>query len=280
MSKEDAELLFHPKGFSKVTIAIGIASIVGAAALGILFVRGLSVIRAGHVGVVETAGTISRSLKPGIYWVNPFGSVEVYSTRIQDVKETVEATSLEGLSFNIDVSLQYHIDPGNVTEVYENIGDEETEIVTSRFRSIVRMVTAQYPVEAIYSVKRQEVSDRLQESLVAEIEPLGLIVDAVYLREVVLPDSLRASIQQTVDVEQQKKQFQAKLEQEQQEAERKRIEARGKADAQEILSRGMTPEILQLRAIEAMEKLAESDNAKVVIMGGESEQVPILNLGD
>ncbi|WP_199249360.1 prohibitin family protein [[Phormidium] sp. ETS-05] len=280
MPQQNAKVSF-PDGFSLQAKAIGIAAALGTVVVGILLVRGLAIIRSGYVGVVETAGLVaSQPLKPGIHWLNPFGSIEVYSTRIQDIKETIEATSLEGLSFNIEVSLQYHIDPENVIETYKQVGDDEEEIVVSRFRSIVRMVTAQYPIEAIYSVKRQEVSDHLRDSLTKEIEPLGLIVNAVYLREVVLPESLRASIQATLNAQQAKKRLAAQIEQAKQEAERKRIEARGEADAHAILAKGVTPTILQLRSIEAMEKLAASNNTKVLIMGGGNEQVPLINLGN
>ena len=69
------------------------------------------------------------------------------------------------------------------------------------------------------------------------------------------------------------------LTQTRQESERKRVEAQGTADAQAILARSLTPSILQLRSIEAMEKLAVSNNAKVLIVGdGRGRLSPILSL--
>jgi regulator of protease activity HflC (stomatin/prohibitin superfamily) len=60
-----------------------------------------------------------RTLNPGVHLVNPFTEVEIFSTRLKDVKETIEATSQEGLAFNIDVSLQYKLDPQKAAEVYK-----------------------------------------------------------------------------------------------------------------------------------------------------------------
>ncbi len=273
------------------TVILGLAVTFGAITAVSFFSRSLFVVQSGYVGVIETAGMVSpKSLKPGVHWIHPFGNVELYSTRMRDIKEVIEATSSEGLSFSIDVSLQYHIDPNNVIEIHNVLGEEQDEIIISRLRSMVRMITAQHPAESIYSNKRQEVSDSLKTRLIDEIEPLGLVVDAVYLRKVVLPDSLQASIQKTLDVAQAEKQFAAQIEQAKQEAERKLIEAQGEAerrlieaqgeaDAQAILAKEVTPAVLQLRSIEAMEKLAGSSNAKVLIMGGSNDQVPLLNLG-
>ncbi|MEM8638474.1 MAG: prohibitin family protein [Cyanobacteria bacterium P01_G01_bin.54] len=245
---------------------------------GTLLIRGIKIISTGSVGVLEVAGTVAKEpLPPGMHWVNPWGNVEIYSTQIQDIKETIEATSKEGLGFNVDVSLQYHIAPDYATEVYKTIGKDEQEIVISRFRSIVRMITARYPAEAIYSEKRQELSEQLQIELKQSLEPLGFVLDGVFIREVMLPPSLQQAIQEKINEEQAGKQMAFKLEQERQEAERKRIEAQGKADAREILAQKTTPEILQIRSLEILEKLVESGDNKVIILGsGDDPNMPLM----
>jgi regulator of protease activity HflC (stomatin/prohibitin superfamily) len=58
------------------------------------------------------------------------------------------------------------------------------------------------------------------------------------------------------------------LQQEQREAERKRIQAQGVRDAQNIISQGLTQELLQFKAIEAFMELAKSPNTKIVITDG------------
>jgi regulator of protease activity HflC (stomatin/prohibitin superfamily) len=254
-----------------------IAIFIGLISILVCFSRTLRVISVGNVGVVESFGDVAeRPLTPGIHAVNPFSNLEVFSTRLQDVTEDVEVTSQEGLSFNLHVSLQYRLEPDQVVNFYQSIGDDEAEIIRSRFRSTVREITASYPVESVYSSRRQEVSQQMQERLSEQLEPLGFSVEGAYLREVVLPETLQAAIQEKLSAEQESQQMAFTLERERQEAERKRVEAQGVADAQTIVARSLTAEALQLRAIEATESLAASDNAKVVVIGGGEGGAPLV----
>jgi len=249
--------------------------VAGIAMIASLF-KNIVIIPAGQVGVMELFGSVSeRPLNPGIHLVNPFAEVEKFSTRLRDIKETVEATSQEGLAFSVDVSLQYKLEPQKAAEVYKSIGSNETEIIISRFRSIIREVTATYPAEAIYSTKRQEVANQLRERLSEQIAPLGFIVEDTLLREIKLPEKLQEAVQEKLAAEQENRKMTFTLEKERQEAERKRIEAKGIADSQKIISQGLTNPILQLKAIEATEKLAASDATKVVIMGNGQGGLPV-----
>ena len=249
--------------------------VAGIAMIASLF-KNIVIIPAGQVGVMELFGSVSeRPLNPGIHLVNPFAEVEKFSTRLRDIKETVEATSQEGLAFSVDVSLQYKLEPQKAAEVYKSIGSNETEIIISRFRSIIREVTATYPAEAIYSTKRQEVANQLRERLSKQIAPLGFIVEDTLLREIKLPEKLQEAVQEKLAAEQENRKMTFTLEKERQEAERKRIEAKGIADSQKIISQGLTNPILQLKAIEATEKLAASDTTKVVIMGSGQGGLPV-----
>ncbi|MCA6575578.1 MAG: prohibitin family protein [Pseudanabaena sp. M57BS1SP1A06MG] len=230
--------------------------------------RLLVVIPAGSVGVEDFQGKVSdRTLPAGLHVINPFADVVQFSTRLRDIKEEIGATSKEGLAIGIDVSIQYHIDPAKAASVYQNIGLEEREIIVSRFRSISREIVSGYPAEAIYATKREEVSLKLAEKMRSQLAPLGFVVDEALLRNVKVPETLQAAIQQRLKAEQENLQMKFVLEKEAQEAERKRIEAKGHADAQKILAEGLTPAVLQLRAIEATENLAKSTNSKVIVLG-------------
>ncbi|WP_055076988.1 prohibitin family protein [Pseudanabaena sp. 'Roaring Creek'] len=230
--------------------------------------RLIVVIPAGNVGVEDFQGKVSdRTLPAGIHTINPFAEVVQFSTRLRDVKEEIAATSKEGLSLAIDISLQYHIDPTKAGSIYQNIGLEEREILISRFRSISREIVSGYPAEAVYATRREEISLKLADKLRSQLAPLGFIVDEALLRNVKVPETLQAAIQQRLKAEQENLQMKFVLEKETQEADRKRIEAKGRADAQKILSEGLTPSVLQLREIEATEKLSTSPNSKIVIIG-------------
>ncbi len=246
-------------------LAVLVALTSGASAL----MRLLVFIPAGSVGVEDFQGKVSERVRePGVHVMNPFADVVQFSTRLRDVKETIPSTSKEGLSLEIDISLQYRLDPAKAPAVYQNLGIDEREFVISRFRSTVRELVATYPAEAVYGTQREKISQQLREKLTQQLAPLGFVADEALLRNVKVPDTLQGAIQQRLKAEQESIQMQFVLDREKQEAERKRIEARGRADAQKILADGLTPAVLQLRTIEATEKLAQSPNSKLVIIGG------------
>ncbi|WP_413172856.1 prohibitin family protein [Anabaena azotica] len=266
----------------KTQLAVrGITILIGSIALLASISRLLVIVPPGNVGVINLFGNVSENtLDSGVHLVNPFAKVLNFSTRLKDIKENIDTTSQEGLSLNLDVSLQYRLDPQKAAIVYKTIGINEKELIISRFRSTVRAITANYPASAIYSTKRQEIVQKIDQQLTQEIPTLGFIIDQALLRNVKMPDTLQAAIQQKLKAEQENEQMKFVLEKERQEAERKTIEAKGIADAQKIISGGLTNQILQLRAIEATEKLAQSNNSKVVVIGSEKGGTPILIQSD
>jgi regulator of protease activity HflC (stomatin/prohibitin superfamily) len=253
-----------------------------------LVFRFLVIIPAGQVGVTETFGKVSdKSIAPGVNWINPFSTVIEYSTRIKEIKETIDTTSLEGLTFNIDVSLQYRLQANNAATVYQNIGTDESEILIARFRSIVRQITAKYEAKSIYGDKREEIANKLKQELSKQLNPLGFVVEESLLRNVILPEKIQASIQQKIEAEQEserqqfvnnkkRQELDFELEKAQKEATRKKIEAQGIADSQKLISQGLTEQILELKAIEVTEKLAASQNAKIIVVGREKDGLPII----
>ncbi len=258
-------------------IAFLIGILAACASLYQIIFRWLVVIPAGEVGVVEVLGNVSdKTLKPGIHWVNPLGKVIEFSTRLEDLKETVDVTSKEGLSFQLDVSLQYRLNPKQAANIYQKLGTEEEEIIISRFRSLIRQITSSYNLQAIYGEKRLEIANSLRQALSQQLNPLGFVVEEVLLRNVILPENIQASIQQKVAAEQDNEKLEVEIEKTRKEAQKRKIEAQGTADSQKILSQGLTDKILQLKAIEATQKLAESQNSKIIIMGGGDGKLPLI----
>lgn len=223
----------------------------------------------GSVGVRDSLGTVEQQpLMPGVHFNTPLSRVIMYSSRIKNLQEGIESTSQEGLIFDLNVSLQDRLDPQKVAQVYRTIGINEEEIVVSRFRSIVRSITALHPAEAIYSTKRSLIAEEMRKQLAAQLEPLGFVAEAALLREVKLPTTVQAAIQQKLKLEQESKQMAFVLEKTRQEADRKKIEAQSIADYNRTISQGLTDRIVQLKQIEAMQSLAESKNTKIIVTNG------------
>ena len=239
--------------------------------------KSVTVIPVGKVGVLEFFGQVSEHpLMPGFHFINPFSKVVKFSTRLTDVKETVVATSKEGLVFDLDISLQYQVSPQKVVHIYETIGTDEEEILISRFRSLIRQTMSRYESSAAYGEKRTEITDILRKELDRNLNPLGLIVKEVLFRKVTLPDKIQAAIQEKLAAEQENQKLDFEIKKAKKEAERNKIEAQGKAEAQRLLSQGLTDKLLKLKAIEATEKLSRSDNSKIIIIGGGEDKLPLI----
>ena len=256
-----------------------VALLIGILAATVSLLKTFTIIPAGKVGVIEVFGKVdAQPLNPGVHWVNPFGNVLKFSTRLRDMPETISATSQEGLNLVVEGTIQYRLDPNSAADVYQNVGANDGEIVRSRFQAIMREITSSYPARDIYTAKREEVTRRLRLSMGESLTPLGFIVEEAFLKDVALPEKLQAAIEQKMEVEQDNQRMELVLEKERQEAERKRIEALGIAEYQQIISPGLTSQFLQWRSIEATDRLANSNNSKVVIMGGSGNNatVPVM----
>src|SRR5438445_3015438 len=227
------------------------------------------VIPAGHVGVKDFFGMVSSSvLTPGVHFVLPFTKVVKMSVKTQEVKETAEVPSKEGLTMDLEGSLLFRLDPAKAPEIYKTIGPDYTEIaVHPQIRSAIREVTATYEAKALYSAERDKIARETLELFRKMSEGRGIITEAVLLRKIGLPSVVANAIQEKLKREQEAEQMKFVLQKESQEAERKRIEAQGVADFQRIVASGISPALLEWKGIEATEKLAMSQNSKVVVIG-------------
>lgn len=238
----------------------------------------ITVIPAGNVGVVDTFGDVSETtLKPGINFVNPLADVINFSIKTQEIKEVAEVPSREGLTVQLELSVLYHLDPNNADDVYKGVGEQYEEVIlTPILRSVTRTVTAEYDAKALYTSQREVLAKKIQEELAAKVQPRGIIIESIPLRKVVLPDKVTSAIEDKLAAEQESQRMEFILTKEKQEAERKKIEALGIADYQKIVAQGLDANVLKWKGIEATERLANSPNSKVIIVGTGSDQLPVL----
>jgi prohibitin 1 len=238
----------------------------------------LTVVPAGHVGVVDFFGKVSPSaLKAGINLVNPLARIIKLSVKTQETKEVMDVPSKEGLSVQLEVSLIYHLDPEKAAEVYRTVGpDFEHVLLEPQFRSVSRGVTAGFEAKALYTSERELLATQIVEHLKRLVEPRGVAVESTPLRRVGLPQRLSQSIEEKLRAEQESQRMEFVLSKERQEAERKRIEAQGIADFQSIVARGISEQLLRWKGIEATEHLATSQNAKMVVVGAGKDGLPLI----
>lgn len=237
-----------------------------------------TVIPAGTVGVVDFLGTVSdNTLKAGVNIVNPAARIEKFTIKTQAVKEVMNIPSKEGLDVQLEISLMYRLNPDKANEIYKTVGSNYRDIILlPHFRSVVRGVTARYQAKALYTASREKLAGEIIADLNALVEPRGIVIEDAPLRQIVLPAGLMRSIEEKLQAEQESQRMEFILNKETQEAERKRIEAKGIKDFQSIVSEGINDQLLRWKGIEATEKLANSPNAKVVIIGSGKDGLPLI----
>ena len=162
----------------------------------IIAIRAITVVPAGHVGVVDFFGTVSpNTLKAGINLVNPLAHVVKFSVKTQELKEVMDVPSKEGLTVQLEVSALFHLNPEKAAEVYKTIGPNYAQIVLEpQFRSVSRGVTAGYEAKALYTSERELLANEIQQHLAKIVEPRGITIETTPLRRVGLPPGLSESI--------------------------------------------------------------------------------------
>lgn len=252
---------------------------IGAAALIVLLIlsKSIVVIPAGHVGVKVLFGNVrAETLDAGIHIVNPLLKIHDMSVRTQQISETANVPSQEGLVVNLDLSILFSLDPRKAADVYKTIGLDYVNIVlVPQIRSVVRGVTAGYDAKALYTAERELIASQMSAQLKPMFAERGIRLEKVMLRSVKLPDILATAIEKKLEAEQQAEQMKFVLDRERREAERKLIEAKGINDYNTQVAQGLTESILRLRGIEATRELAKSENSKIVIVGGK-DGLPVI----
>jgi regulator of protease activity HflC (stomatin/prohibitin superfamily) len=203
--------------------------------------------------------------------------VEKMSIKTQELKELMSVPSKEGLSVDLEISLLFKLNSEKANDIYKTVGPNYVDIIlVPQFRSVVRGVTARYEAKALYTASREKLAGEILEELGKLVGPRGITVEQAPLRQIKLPDRLTKSIEEKLQAEQESQRMAFVLQKEEKEADRKRIEARGIADFQDIVSKGISDQLLQWKGIEATEKLANSSNTKVIVIGSGKNGLPLI----
>jgi prohibitin 1 len=238
------------------------------------------VVPPGNVGVLVLLGKVYGTIGEGVHLVNPLASMELMSVRTKEVFEHAEAPSREGLNVVLEVSCLYHLMPNRADDVYRTIGPNyENIVIKPQFRAAIRDNTVKHESKDLYTSGREVITNEIYQELVGDLKPRGIEVEKILLRRVQLPKLVEEAINAKLAADQEAQQMQFVLAKERQEAERKRIEAQGIQDFQKIVAQGLTDQLLRWKGIEATRLLAESKNAKTIIVGGRDGLPLILNTG-
>jgi len=240
---------------------------------------GCATVPTGRVGVEWSPlkGTSERTLGEGIHAVSPLSRIYQVDLREQEHEDSLDVLANNGLDIKLTSSILFQPVQLEVYQLITQTGaDYYSTLISPYVRSSARKVVGRYSPEEIYSSKREQIEKEIREEVTRKLEGKHVIVNAVLIREVHLPPAVQAAIQTKLEEEQKALQMQFVLERTRQEAVRKHIEALGIADYQEIISKGLNEQVIEWKGIEATEKLAESPNSKVIIVGSGKNGLPVI----
>jgi regulator of protease activity HflC (stomatin/prohibitin superfamily) len=239
-----------------------------------ILIASCTVIRPGEVGFKQKLGKF-KTKKPytgGAVFYNPFVSKIIQvNIRTVEVYENLPLPTKEGLSVDAQIILLYHVKPEFAKDVYTNFGTNyEKVFVVSNFLATAREVSSRYFAKELYAIEREKVEKVIVDELAQHIGSKGFVIDAVLLKDIILPPALSQAILDKVNAEQATLQMEFAIAKQKKEAERLIIEARGIKTAQTIIDSSLTPKMLQYKNLEIMKGLMTSPNAKVIITDGKT----------
>lgn len=240
------------------------------------FLTSCTVVREGEVGVKRKLGKYSdKTFTEGMRWFNPLTTTMVkVPIRTENLEVSLRLPSKEGLNIMADISILYNVIPRKTPDLLRNVGTNyENNIILPVFRSAIADVSSRFFAKDMHTGQRAIIETAIQEQMTKHLEPKGIVIDAVLIKSIQLPQNLARAIEQKLEAEQQALRMEFVLEEARREAERKRIEAEGIRDAQNIISQGLDNRILQFKSIEAFLELAKSPNTKIIVSDGD---MPVL----
>lgn len=280
--------------------AVSLYALALAITLGLLAIAPRMVVEvpAGSVGVLWkrfAGGTVTEEvMREGTHFILPWDESTLYDTRLRSFTREYEAVAANGLAIKVEVALRYRVNPDAAGLLHKLAGREYLEnLVQPEIASLLYKFVSKHTPANFYSVQRDEIQDFLEEQ--AKIDfPIGndkdtagkplrmsmIHIDEVLVSNVTLPLTVRQAIERKAEQEQIMQEYDFRIAREEKEKDRKRIEAEGIRQFQDIVARTITPEYLRLRGIEATQSFATSSNAKTIIIGGRDGLPVILNTGD
>jgi regulator of protease activity HflC (stomatin/prohibitin superfamily) len=240
-------------------------------------------IDSGHAGVRWSrffGGTVlDKVYHEGTQIILPWDKMYIYNIRLQEMHDLLTVLSKNGLSIDVDWSGRFYLKESQLPYLHKYIGSDYLEkVVKPEYVSALRTVLGNYSDEEIYSKDEEGLIDEMEEQVKknivsgAVLAKGSIVFDQILLKSLRLPEQTQKAIQDKVTYKHVFLSYEFQLQTEEQEKQRKTIEAEGIQQFEAIS--GLS--ILKWRGIQATERLAQSANSKIIIIGTSSEGLPIL----
>jgi prohibitin 1 len=223
----------------------------------------------GNVGVIwrSSSGTDPQSYSEGAWFVAWWNRMDVHDLRLMSHDELLDVITVNGLAIKLDTSVRYQAQREEIVKLAVEIGpDYYAKVLEPVLRSEARRVMGQYTPEEIYSTKREVIERQIREGVQAKVQGKHIALEAVLIRNVELPPAIRQAIDEKLAAEQEVLKMKYLLELAASQAEQKRIEAKGIADYNTTVAASLSAPILEFERIQEISRLADSPNAKTVVL--------------
>jgi regulator of protease activity HflC (stomatin/prohibitin superfamily) len=255
-------------------------------------------VRSGQVGLLWKRFAGGTVLNPqelndeGIHFIWPWNEMFMYDLRVQSINETYNAISSDGVSLTAVLNIRFRLKRDSIPALHQVIGPDYAKLLGPGIASQMREVIAQYTAEQVYSTARQEIQEKIRDRVIERLgdkmmEGEGQASYSVAMRDTIilydtllfgieLPLAIATAINRKTEQYYISEEYKFRIEREKRESERKTIEAEGIRSFQQIVSQGISDSYLRWRGIEATVQLSQSNNAKIVIVGGGKDGLPII----
>lgn len=208
----------------------------------------------GERGVLMTFGAVHPGvLAPGLHMKIPLvQTVKHMNVQIQKSQTQETAASRDLQDVTTEVAINWSINPVDAEWVYERLGDEDqlsSKVIAPIVSNAVKAVAAHYDAEQLVE-KRDIVRDQVQAQIVNALNQYKVAVQGVNITNFQFSADYAKAIEQKQVAQQKAQQAEYDLARIKVQAEQEIAQAQGQAQAQKLLQVTLTPEIIQLKAVE------------------------------
>ncbi len=278
------------------------------------------IINSGQVGIKVTTGKFENTpLYPGLHFFIPgVQKIIVVDTKVRIInykaekdgadfvsndgvmeKPAISVLDARGLPVSIDLTVQYRLKAVSAPKTIATWGlSWEEKIINAVVREVARNVVGSYKAEEL-PPKRNEIAKKIEDKIRQQVDSFPskpVILEAVQLREISLPQKIKDQIEKVQVAKQEAQRVQYEVERAKKEAEKKAALAQGDADAKkikaegeaqkitieanaqakanELIAKSLTPELINLKQIQMQGKFNEAlqvnKDAKIFLTPGGS----------
>jgi regulator of protease activity HflC (stomatin/prohibitin superfamily) len=246
---------------------------------------------AGHVAIKWqrfAGGTDTEMVYgEGSHFFYPWNTMSIYDSRMQQVSRDFDVLTRDGLTMTVNIALRFHLNQAAVGLLHKHVGSDYLEtLLVPAVGSYARLAFSQNSTDDIYTKQRAELPAVIKHAIMSDLtNNFGLashrnlpwlFLDDVLIRSMRFPPEVQGAINRKMEEYQLKQEYAYRLEREQLESRRKETEAQGIARFQSIVSAGISDAYLRWKGIDATLALAQSTNAKVVVIGAGRDGMPLI----